>query len=188
MPRPRSDEKRAAILSAATRVIVSQGLGASTAGIAHEAGIANGSLFTYFETKNALFNQLYLELKIEVAATAMRGLAEGKDRRDQFFQVWRNWTHWAIQFPEKRRALAQLSVSEELSAETRAAGHKTMAAMRDLMDQARAKGPMRDAPLGFVITLMSAIAEATMDMMTQDPKNATKHAKMGFEALWRMIA
>lgn len=51
MPRPRSDKKRNAILEAATRVIVTEGLSAPTMGIAKEAGGANGSLFTYFETK-----------------------------------------------------------------------------------------------------------------------------------------
>jgi AcrR family transcriptional regulator len=51
MARPKSDEKRSAILEAATRIIVAQGLSAPTAGIAKEAGVANGSLFTYFEQK-----------------------------------------------------------------------------------------------------------------------------------------
>jgi AcrR family transcriptional regulator len=58
MPRPKSDKKRSAILEAATRIIVTQGLSASTAGIANAAGVANGTLFTYFETKTDLFNQL----------------------------------------------------------------------------------------------------------------------------------
>ena len=74
MPRPRSDEKRIALLEAATRIIVTQGLSAPTAGIAKEAGVPNGSLFTYFETKTELLNQLYLELKGEMAATALKGL------------------------------------------------------------------------------------------------------------------
>jgi AcrR family transcriptional regulator len=51
MPRPKSDAKRSAILQAATRFIVAHGLSAPTMGIAKEAGVANGSLFTYFETK-----------------------------------------------------------------------------------------------------------------------------------------
>jgi AcrR family transcriptional regulator len=38
-------------MSAAIRVIASEGLGAPTATIAKEAGVSNGSLFTYFETK-----------------------------------------------------------------------------------------------------------------------------------------
>jgi len=58
MARPKSDDKKSAILAAATRVIFQQGLSAATALIAKEAGIATGSLFTYFATKSALFNQL----------------------------------------------------------------------------------------------------------------------------------
>jgi AcrR family transcriptional regulator len=43
-------------MTAATRVIAAQGLSAPTAVIAREAGVANGSLFTYFETKADLIN------------------------------------------------------------------------------------------------------------------------------------
>jgi AcrR family transcriptional regulator len=60
MARPRSEDKRNAIMAAAARVIVTHGLSAPTATIAQEAGVSNGSLFTYFETKADLFNQLYL--------------------------------------------------------------------------------------------------------------------------------
>ena len=109
MPRPKSADKRTAILDAATRIIVVQGLGAPTAGIAKEAGVANGSLFTYFETKADLFNQLYLELKREIASMAMKDVPEGSELRNQFFHIWQNWTAWAVTSPEKRRALAQLS-------------------------------------------------------------------------------
>jgi len=188
MPRPRSDEKRAAILEAATRVIVAQGLGAPTAGIAKEAGVANGSLFTYFETKTELFNQLYLELKSEMATAALKGLSGSGDLRAQLFHVWRNWTNFAASFPEKRSALAQLGVSDEITAQTRTAGHKVMAPFGEILERGRAKGPMRSVPMSFMIAIMNAVAEATMDSMTQDPMNAKKHCKTGFEALWRMMS
>jgi hypothetical protein len=55
--------KQTAILEAATRIIVMQGLSAPTAGIAKEAGVANGSLFTYFETKTDLFTNSILSSK-----------------------------------------------------------------------------------------------------------------------------
>ena len=188
MARPKSDEKRSAILEAATRVIVKQGLSAPTAGIAEEAGVANGSLFTYFETKAELFNQLYLELKREMASAAMKGLPEGAELRAQVFHMWRNWMNWAMSFPEKRRALAQLGVSDEITPATRAAGHKTMASIAELLERSRANGPMRRASMGFVLAIMNSVAEATMDFMTQDSTNAKKHCKVGFDALWRMVA
>ena len=141
MPRSRSDEKRIALLEAATRIIVTQGISAPTAGIAKEAGIPNGSLFTYFETKTELLNQLYLELKGEMADTALKGLHSNAEDREQLFRVWQNWTSWAVRFPEKRQVLAQLSVSGEISAESRAAGHKLMADIGDLADRSRADRP-----------------------------------------------
>jgi AcrR family transcriptional regulator len=187
MPRPKSDEKRAAILEAATRVIVMQGLSAPTMVIAKEAGVANGSLFTYFATKTDLFNQLYLEIKMEMAAGAMYFPADA-EVRDQFFDLWKKWMNWAISNPEKRRALAQLSVSDEITPETRATGHKVMAPVADLLERARAHGPMHKVSKGFLVALMNSVAEATMDFMTQDPANAKKHSKEGFDALWRMLS
>ncbi len=175
------------MLEAATRVIVAQGLSAPTARIAKEAGIPNGSLFTYFETKTELFNQLYLELKGEMAAAALKGVPAGAKPRERMSRAWQNWTNWAVKFPEKRKVLAQLSVSGEITAQSHAAGNRMMADLAELADQSRANGAMRDAPLGFVLAIMNSVAEATMDYMTRDAPNAKKHCKKGFDALWRMV-
>ncbi len=175
-------------MAAATRVIVTHGLSASTAMIAQEAGVANGSLFTYFETKADLFNQLYLQLKAGMASAALEGLLAGTELREQVFRLWSNWMNWAVSNPEKRRALAQLGVSDEITPATRAAGHKTMAGIAELLERSRANGPMRNAPMGFLAAIMNSLAEATMDYMVQDPANAKKHCKVGFDALWRVIA
>ncbi len=188
MPRPRSGEKRSAILEAATRIIVTQGLSAPTAGIAKEAGVANGSLFTYFETKTDLFNQLYLELKTEMAAAAMKDLPTGAESREQLLHLWQHWVNWAVSYPEKRRALAQLGVSDEITPETRAAVHRTMRDVAGLLEDIRASGPMRKASMGFVVAIVNSIAEATIDFMSQDSTHARKHCKEGFEALWRVVA
>ena len=188
MSRPKSDEKRSAILLAATRIIVTQGLSAPTAGIAKEAGIANGSLFTYFETKTVLFNQLYLELKAEMAAAALKDFRSGIEPREQLFHIWQRWMAWAVSFPDKRRALAQLDVSDEITPATRAAGHKTMAAVAELLEDIRMRGPMRRTPMGFVVAIMNSIAEATIAMMAQDAAHAKKRCDEGFDALWRVVA
>jgi AcrR family transcriptional regulator len=188
MPRPKSNEKRSAILEAATRIIVTQGLSAPTAGIAKEAGVANGSLFTYFETKTDLFNHLYLELKMEMASVAMKDLPRGAEPREQLLHLWQQWMNWAVSHPDKRRALTQLGVSDEITPETRAAGHQTMAGVAELLEHIRVSGPMQKASMGFVVAILNSIAEATIDFMTQDSTHAKKHCKEGFEALWRVVA
>lgn len=150
--------------------------------------MANGSLFTYFATKADLLNHLYLELKAGMVSASLDGLPAGADLRKRMFHVWSSWMEWAVSNPEKRRALLQLSVSDEITPATRTAGHKTTMGIAELMQQMRASGPMHNAPMPFVASIMNALAEATMDFMIQDPANAKKHCKAGFNALWRAIA
>jgi AcrR family transcriptional regulator len=187
MARPRSEDKRKALMAAATRAIVKQGLSAPTAVIAREAGISNGSLFTYFDTKADLLNQLYLELKMGMAAASLAGLSIKAPLREQFFGMWSNWMGWATSNPGKRRALALLEVSDEITQETRATAHQAMAEVARRLEQARAGGPMRDAPTGFVVAIMNSLAEATMDFTINDPANADQHSRVGFDALWRAL-
>lgn len=95
---------------------------------------------------------------------------------------------WAVSNPEMRRVLAQLGVSDEITPANRAAAHKTMAGIGELLERSRANGPMREAPMGFVIAIMNSLADATIDFMVHDPTNADKHCKIGFDAFWRVLA
>jgi AcrR family transcriptional regulator len=187
MPRPRSDDKRAAIMAAATRVIADQGLGAATATIAKEARVSNGSLFTYFDTKADLLNQLYLELKTDLGAAALGGLPVDGDARSQLLSMCTGWLRWATAYPERRRTLAQLDVSDEITAATHQAASRAMKGVAEILERSRENGPLRDAPLAFVVGLASAVADATIDFIIRDPDHADAHATAGFEAIWRMI-
>jgi AcrR family transcriptional regulator len=188
MARPKSDDKRDAIMAAATRIIAAQGLSAPTAMIAKEAGVSNGSLFTYFETKADLFNALYLDIKAEAAAAALDGLPVKADIRKRSQYSWARSLAWAMEFPAKRRVLALLTVSDDITPASKTAGHKIMAGVAAQIDQSRKDGPMRNAPLMFVVAIMNAIMDTTIEFMLRDKANAERHSKAGFEALWRAIA
>jgi DNA-binding transcriptional regulator YbjK len=55
--RPKSEDKRNAILDAATRLFAKRGLTAAPRSeISKQAGVAEGTLFTYFKTKDDLIN------------------------------------------------------------------------------------------------------------------------------------
>jgi len=134
-------------MAAATRIIVARGLRAPTAAIAKAAGISNGSLFTYFKTKSELFNVLYLELKTEMAQASLRGLPTKAPLREQFSHPWLNWMRWATKHSEKRRALALLGMSDEITPVTRAAGHQTMSEIAGMLSP-RSGGAWRRTPRG----------------------------------------
>jgi AcrR family transcriptional regulator len=187
MARARSDKKRSDLLAAATRVIADHGISASTSMIAKEADVATGSLFTYFKNKGDLFNELFLDLKSNLATAAMEGFPEGATLRGQLSVVWTNWMGWAVANPEKRCALAQLSVSGTITPETHAAQMSSTSALAELMDRARNNGSLRTASNELAAALMNSIAEVTMDLMVREPENAPEHSQAGFEALWRVL-
>ncbi|ETE51884.1 HTH-type transcriptional repressor Bm3R1 [Salmonella enterica subsp. enterica serovar Infantis str. 119944] len=63
MARPKSEDKKQALLEAATQAIAQSGIAASTAVIARNAGVAEGTLFRYFATKDELINHVVFAFK-----------------------------------------------------------------------------------------------------------------------------
>jgi AcrR family transcriptional regulator len=187
MARVRSPEKRSAILRAAVYEIAEAGLGAPTAKIAGRAGVAAGTLFTYFANKEALLNELYLELKSEVytrvnADFPHRGSLERRTRH-----IWSSFLDWAIEFPEKRKVSVQLNVSDLIATETRA----RIAAQRGTVDKTLSelgtRGALRGLPVGFATTTMSAMQEATMEFIATQPKQREELIERAFQVFWRAL-
>jgi AcrR family transcriptional regulator len=117
MARIKSPEKRSAILQAAVREIAEVGLGAPTAKIARRAGLATGTLFTYFANKEKLLNELYLELKIEVYRRVNTNFPGKANLERRARHVWSSSLDWAIVFPEKRKVSVLLNVSDLITLE-----------------------------------------------------------------------
>ena len=186
--RPLSVERRQAILDAAAHVIAAEGLAASTAAIASAAGISNGSLFTYFATKSELLNALFVALKLEMGAAAEYGLAADGDPHDQFRRMWNQWLDWAAANPDGHRALAQLTVSDEITSASHGSVGGGMASVAAFLEKTKSAGPMREASLAFVLDLMTAIAETTIGSINANPTNAGRNRELGFEAMWRILA
>lgn len=133
-------------------------------------------------------NQLYIELKEETAAASLVGMPAESDIRSQMLFMWTHQLQWATSSPEKRKALAHLLVSDDITPESHQKGNNAFVGVRKLMDRSRQNGPMRDAPLDLVIALMTGVADATVDLMIHDPAHAEQNCMTAFEALWRMVS
>ncbi|MGH8778251.1 TetR/AcrR family transcriptional regulator [Paraburkholderia sp.] len=188
MARPRSEDKRNAILSAATTVVATLGVSAPTAKIAKGAGVAEGTLFTYFENKDALLNQLYLALKHDMRDEMTRDYPAAQSVEERGRYVWERYIDWGVAFPLKRKAMSQLAVSERISGHTRAAGMEAFGEINAMIHRISSDGPLKDQPPAFVAAVMNAIAEVTMEFIEQDPKHARRYKAAGFVAFWSAIA
>ena len=184
MARARSDDKRDAILTAATSVFAKGGLSAPTSAVSKAAGIAEGTLFTYFPKKDDLLNALYRQIKLELAEVLMSGFARKKDIRGKIRHIWDAFLRWGLANPERRKVLAQLLVSGKLTKETKAVGAAPFAEFEVMAQEAIAQGTIRDFPLEFIVAMMEALTQATIELMAANPSEAARYCGYGFDVLW----
>lgn len=112
MARPKSEDKKQALLEAATQAIAQSGIAASTAVIARNAGVAEGTLFRYFATKDELINTLYLHLKQDLCQSMIMELDRSiTDAKTMTRFIWNSYISWGLNHPARHRAIRQLAVS-----------------------------------------------------------------------------
>jgi AcrR family transcriptional regulator len=188
--RPKSEDKRNAILDAATRVFAERGLAAApTSEISKQAGVAGGTLFTYFKTKDDLINALYREIKLQLADAMMSGFPRKKSVRTRLQHVWDGYVNWGVANPEQRKVLAQLQVSGMLSRESIEAGSAPFVEMQNMIRNATGQRILRgDVPIELISKMLAALAEATIELIVLKPSMANQYRNGGFAIYWAGIA
>jgi len=187
--RPKSEDKRNAILDAATRVFAERGLAAApTSEISKRAGVAEGTLFTYFKSKDDLINSLYREIKVELADAMMSDFPRKKNVRTKLQHFWNRYVKWGIANPEQRKVLAQLNVSEALTKESRDAGGAPFVEFQSMMRGAIEAHVFRnDVPVELISRALGALVEATIDLMVLNPAKAKRYREGGFQMYWSAL-
>lgn len=188
MARPLSEDKRNAILHAATQAVAALGIGASTAKIAKGAGIAEGSLFTYFSNKDDLLNQLYLHLKSEFRSMLLTGYSADASIKERCLHLWNRFIDWGSLSPEKRKAMRQLAVSGKITETTRKQGMDGFRDMEAIFEEGFAAGVLRQQPIAFVGGIIESLADMVLEFIARDPANTQTYKSAGFDAFWGAIS
>jgi len=183
MARPKSADKRAAILEAAIAVIADEGVAATTATIARGAGISHGSLFQYFETKADLLNAAFLMLKSEIHVATLTDLPEAEEPLGQLRHLWVTWMHWGTSDPIRRRALSRLANEQVITPASRGESEAAMDRGIRIVQAVGANGVFKDQPIQFVARFFEALAATTMDAMIAEPDRAEEYCEISFKAL-----
>jgi AcrR family transcriptional regulator len=187
MARPLSEDKRTAILEAATEAVAMLGVSAPTAKIANGAGVADGTLFTYFANKDELLNRLYQELKTDLRDAIMAGYPSDKSLIDRSRHFWDRYIAWGSAHPLKQKAMRQLAVSDRITEETKNLVSDAFGEVNDMMREWAAGGALGHQPPSFVSAIMCAIADTTMDFIAREPTHAKRYTKAGFDAFWNAV-
>jgi TetR/AcrR family transcriptional repressor of multidrug resistance operon len=85
--------------------------GTGMAAVAKRAGVAAGTAYVHYDSKDELIIAAYLEVKADLGAAALAGLDREQSPRQRFRQVWYNiYTHLAAD-PARARYMIQLESS-----------------------------------------------------------------------------
>jgi AcrR family transcriptional regulator len=104
---------RAAAVRGAMRALVARNgfHGASMSAVASEAGVATGTAYTHFASKDDLVLAAYCETKTQFAAAAMAGLDASAEPAVQFRGIWLAAYRYLKANPEHARFLLQVDHS-----------------------------------------------------------------------------
>lgn len=187
MARPRSQDKRNAILDAAAEVVAGLGTGAPTAKIARGAGVAEGTLFTYFASKDELLNELYLELKADLGRAMTAGYPSEKSLIERTRHIWNSYVRWGSAYPLRHKAMTQLGVSGRVTEKSKKLGAEAFREVHQTLREVLAGGALKDQPPAFTAAILSAMADTTMNFIAREPGRAKHYTKAGFEAFWKAV-
>ncbi|MBA3393386.1 MAG: TetR/AcrR family transcriptional regulator [Deltaproteobacteria bacterium] len=95
------DNKQDAILEAALALFVERGFhGTAVPIVADRAGVAAGTIYHYFTSKEALVNVLFRRWKEAIAKTIYTAFPATAPPREQFRTIWEQMARFALANPE----------------------------------------------------------------------------------------
>ncbi len=99
-------DKRRNILNAALKLFVEQGEQATSMKlIAKEANCGIGTMYNYFKSKDALINDLYIELKTKLSNNGLEVMDNSLPVKQQFINVWLKTIEYLVLHPLEYRFL-----------------------------------------------------------------------------------
>lgn len=161
-----------------------RGIGrAPTSAISAAAGVAEGTFFTYFKTKDELLNELYRELRKEMDSE-MVDYPFAADAHSRLRYVWDRYLNLALRYPKRLKVLQQLRASGRLLKGVEAPNTAIMELLHTTKEAAETGG-VHGAPAELLVLLFRAQAEATVEFIGAHRDLEAESRELGFMLIWR---
>lgn len=185
-------DKKTQIFEAALKLFVEFGFhGTPTSKIAQEAGVANGTLFHYFPTKDDLIITLFKDTKGKmnnyvadnsVIDNSLKGILKG-----QYLSA----LYWAMDNKLEFRFIEQFKTSPYLTKIVSEEMEKHLNPLIEMLQKGIIDKIIKDLPIELLLTIISSqIYGLNNYLVNNDFSKAKQHQIISdtFELLWEMIS
>lgn len=184
--KPKDDAKLRAIAKATFKLVEQTGLsGLTMAAIAREAGLATGTLYVYYASKDELLTALYEHAKIASAQRLMAGDDAAVPFRSRFQQMWRNLVRHRVAHSAEMVFVEQYYNSPWFSEESRDLSARLIKGWIDLIESARAQQILKDVPTALLIgSFVGSVRETANLLRSGTLADTEADLAMAFGLCW----
>ncbi len=183
--------KKQQALATALQLFVENGYeNTPTALISKQSGVATGTLFHHFKSKQDILNQLYLDSKHSLRKNLLQNLNSSKREKNQIYIIWLNYMHWATQNPLYFRFLEKYSEHSLITCESRSQVDNTYKELFCILRKTQENQQLGKLPWDYILMLTEMHFTTAAKYCVANPNTLEKKKlpKRLFLAYWKAIS
>ncbi|MBV7274539.1 TetR/AcrR family transcriptional regulator [Clostridium thailandense] len=183
-------DRRERILKAALKLFNAHGFdNTPTARISKEAGVATGTLFNYFDTKEQLINSLYLYCKDSLIRQITQGIDKEKTLRSKLKRIYMNYLGWGLHNTDEFLFFQQFSNSPYIGEVTRKEGVSKLSSLLELITEGMENEIIKNSNQDYINAVIVGIFNSSMHYFIENPTLAKdeEFLEISFNFLWDSI-
>lgn len=184
-----SQSKKELLLHAALRLFNAYGFhGTATAKISKEAGVSTGTLYNYFDSKEALIKELFIYIKTNLFTYIMDSIVNNDKIDNTLEHLWAGMIKWAVMNPEYYKYKEAFYKSPYAEAIPKAEVMEIYKPLVEIIKKAYPNVDLMDSKYALLVEYFEASISATINYIRDyDVEDRDRAISEGFKMLWQGI-
>jgi len=177
--------KKNDIYRAAIKLFVEEGEQAtSMKWIAKQAKCGIGTMYNYFQSKDELINDLYIEIKTKLFTSILTSFNSNNSVKQQFIEVWLRVMNFAVSYPLEYSFLEIFAYSPKISKLASDEVNKLISPLMQIVEKGKKEGIIKDIDtMLLVIFTNGAITSCILNNKDIDENGKKEIALMAWDAI-----
>tara|TARA_R110002020_G_scaffold394811_1_gene604829 strand:+ start:730 stop:1290 length:561 start_codon:yes stop_codon:yes gene_type:complete len=180
-------DKKTEILNSAISLFVKGGFDrVSTAEISRNAGVATGTMFYHFKTKEDIIITAYKSIKKQIIEITANGDAQNTSVQEELRDLWSQIIHWGLENKEAVQYLLQFKNSPYYCANLMAEDDTWKARLK-WWENGIVEKDFKQIPVDFLLKAFNDLLFGTMEYLLYNDKDTESYIDMSFNMCWDCI-